>query len=82
MTTKEELQQLVDDPPDTEMNAAYRYLEYRRDMADPLLGRLLTAQEEDEELAPTEKAAVDKGWKAHRRGEMVPDADLGRELDV
>ena len=47
MKTKDELHTLVDQLPERELEAAGRYLEYLRDIHDPVLRAFLAAPEDD-----------------------------------
>ena len=68
MPTKERLRQLVDELPDTELDAAQRYLEYLRDTSDPLLRKLLNSPDDEEELTEEDLAAA-------AEAEDQPDAE-------
>ncbi|MDQ3830117.1 MAG: hypothetical protein M3361_12610 [Candidatus Tectomicrobia bacterium] len=58
MTTKASLHQLIDTLPDTELEAAERYLLFLREMADPVRRALLTAPWDDEPETEEERKAV------------------------
>ena len=82
MTTKEELHRLVEELPKNELPAARRYLEYLRNMGDPLLRALMEAPLDDELETDTERAAVQEAWEAVTRGEVVSDEELRIELGL
>ncbi len=56
MTTKASLHQLIDTLPDTELEAAERYLLFLREMADPVRRALLTAPWDDEPETEEERS--------------------------
>ena len=80
MTTKESLRRLVNELPESELDAARRYLEYLRDTADPLMRKLLEAPEDDEPTTPEEDEAVEEAWREYLRGEFVSAEEAKREL--
>jgi hypothetical protein len=84
MTTKSVLHQLVEQLPDCEVPAAARYLRYLRDTLehDPIVRFLDAAPEEDEPTTPEETAALEEGWEAYKRGDVLSDAHLRRELGL
>jgi len=82
MTTKEELHRLVEELPKNELPAARRYLEYLRNMGDPLLRALMEAPLDDELETDAERAAVQEAWEAVTRGEVVSDEELRIELGL
>ena len=80
MTTKESLRRLVNELPESELDAARRYLEYLRDTADPLMRKLLEAPKDDEPTTPEEDEAVEEAWREYLRGEFVSAEEAKREL--
>lgn len=68
MRSKEDLHQLLDELPESEVEVAARYLEYLRDTADPLVRSLLSAPEEDEELNDETRATLDEARQQARQG--------------
>ena len=69
--TRSRLHHLVDELPESELDAAVRFLEYLRDTGDPLLRSLETAPEDDEPVTPEDEERIREGWAAYRRGETV-----------
>ena len=63
MSAKERLHQLVDDLPDSELQAARRFLEYLRSLQDGV---------DDEPLSPEALEAIREGEEAMKRGESLP----------
>jgi hypothetical protein len=80
MTTKASLHQLIDTLPDTELEAAERYLLFLREMADPVRRALLTALWDDEPETEEERNAVQEAREELARGETIADADLWTRL--
>lgn len=81
MITREELHRLIDALPESEWQAARRFLEYLRDRGvDPLLRALADAPEDDEPVTPEEEAAIREAYQAIARGEVVPLEDVARRL--
>ena len=82
MTAKEELHRIVDLLPDSETQAALRFLEYLRDAPhdDPVTPMLLSAPEDSEPLSPEEEAAVEKGLQEMRSGQTIPWEEVRRQI--
>ena len=58
MTIKDDLHRLVDELPEEELHGAKRYLEYLRNMGDPVLRALREAPIDDEPSSPEERTAL------------------------
>ena len=69
MASKDTLHRLVDELPDSEVQAAKRFLEFLRTLGDPVLRAFLTAPEDDELLTPEEVAESDMAWRAYQEGQ-------------
>ncbi len=80
MTTKENLRRVVDQLPDSELDAALRYLEYLRDTSDPLVRGLLDAPVDDEPTTLEEDARASEAWKEYLDGEAVSAEEAKQEL--
>ncbi len=80
MTIKDELHRLVDELPQKELYGAKRFLEYLRNMGDPLLQALMEAPEDDEPTTPEEDKGADEAWQEYLRGEARPWEDVREEL--
>ena len=80
LTTKADLRRLVGQLPESELEAALRYLEYLRDTADPLLRALMQAPEDDEPTTPQEDAEAEEAWQEYLRGEARPWEEVRKEL--
>ena len=73
MTIKEQLHELVDQLPESELATAERMLAALRDSAqDPVYRMLLEAEEDDEPTTEEDVAAITEGWKQYREGKVKP----------
>jgi hypothetical protein len=81
-TTKEDLRRLVDELPNSELDAARRFLEYLRDTDDPLLKKLLEAPEEDEELADKAVVALAEAEEDFKAGRVITNEKIKREFGL
>lgn len=84
MTAKERLHQLVEELPEgAATSAAERILAHlRRFGDDPVLRALMQAPADDEPETDAERAAAAEGWAALRRGDVITDEELRRELGM
>jgi len=80
MTIKDELHRLVDELPQKELRGAKRFLEYLRNMGDPVLRALSEAPEDDEPETEEEKAAVGEAYEDLKAGRLIPLDDVKREF--
>ena len=80
MTIKDDLHRLVDELPQKELHGAKRFLEYLRNMGDPVLRALMEAPEDDEPTTPEENEGADEAWQEYLRGEARPWEDVRKEL--
>lgn len=81
MTVKERLHRLVDNLPDSEAAVAERVLEALSATTHGGLPAFLSnAPADDEPYTEQERAAVEEAYEAIRRGEVLSDAELKREL--
>ncbi len=79
---KKDLHELVDALPATEVPAAKRYLQYLRDMGDPVLRAARSAPIDDEPETPEERLAVAEAREAIAQGKVLTDEQLRRELGL
>ena len=79
MTIKDELHRLVDELQARELHGAKRYLEYLRNMGDPVLRALLEAPEDDEPTTPAEDEGAREAWQEYLRGEAISADEAKRE---
>ena len=82
MKSKEELHRLIDELPDSETNAAGRYLEHLRDLTDPFVRALVEASEDDEATGPGEDEGADEAWQEYLNGEARPWEEVRKDLGV
>ena len=80
MTIKEELHRLVDELPECELYGAKRFLEYLRNMGDPVLRALMEAPYDDEPTTPEEDKGAEEAWQEYRRGKAISAEEAKREL--
>ena len=80
MTIKEDLHRLVDELPKKELPVAKRYLEYLRNMGDPVLRSFMEAPEDDEEETEEETAMIEEARQEYLRGEARPWEEVRGEL--
>ena len=83
VTQREELHELVNALPESELKTAVRYLRYLRAIGtDPVLRALLEAPIDDEPETPEEATAVAEAREAIARGDLLSDEQLRRELGL
>lgn len=82
MATKEKLHELVEQLPPGEIEAARRYLEYLRDLGDPLLRMLMQAPLDDEPEDEEERAAIAEGRAEIAAGRVVTHDEVKREFGL
>jgi len=80
MTIKDELHRLVDELPESESHAAKRFLEYLRNMGDPMMQALMEAPIDDEPTTAEEDKGAEEAWQEYLRGEARPWEDVRKEL--
>ena len=80
MTIKEDLHRMVDELPKKELPVAKRYLEYLRNMGDPVLRSFMEAPEDDEEETEEETAMIEEARQEYLRGEARPWEEVREEL--
>ena len=80
MTIKEDLHRLVDELPKKELPVAKHYLEYLRNMGDPVLRSFMEAPEDEEEETEEETAMIEEARQEYLRGEARPWEEVREEL--
>ena len=80
MTIKEDLHRLVDELPKKELPVAKRYLEYLRNMGDPVIRSFMEAPEDDEEETEEETAMIEEARQEYLRGGARPWEEVREEL--
>jgi len=68
---KNRLEELIEQLPEGEVQAAVRYLEYLKHRSDPYLKFLMSVPEEDEELTDRFQKELDRAWKDFDEGQVV-----------
>ena len=82
MTMKEELHRLVDELPDSESHAAKRFLEYLRNMGDPMMQALMEAPMDDEPETEEERAAIAEAYDDIAAGRVVTMEEIKHEFGL
>lgn len=83
MATREALRRLVDRLPESELQAAQRFLEYLHVAgSDPVLQAFIQAPEDDEVETPEEAAAVSKAREDVARGDVLSTDQLRQALGL
>lgn len=81
MTTREEVHQLVQNLPESELQAARRFLEFLRTAGDDALLRALReAPTDDEPTTPEEDAGAEDAWREYQQGKALPWEKVRKEL--
>ena len=79
---RETLHRIVDELPDNELRAAKRYMEYLRNMGDPLARKLAEARYDDEPLTAEDEAALQEGLADFAAGRVYTPEEVKRELGL
>lgn len=79
---RETLHRIVDELPDNELRAAKRYMEYLRNMSDPLVRKLAEAPYDDEPETEEERAAVEEAYEDFEAGRVYTSEEVKRELGL
>ena len=79
---RETLHRIVDELPDNELRAAKRYMEYLRNMSDPLVRKLAEAPYDDEPLTAEDEAALQEGLADFAAGRVYTAEEVKRELGL
>lgn len=81
MTAKEELYQLIEKLPESELATARRFLEYLCTVSqDPVARALQQAPIDDEPVTPEEAEAIREALREVERGETIPHEEVLRRL--
>jgi hypothetical protein len=80
--TREDLHELIDRLPDSEIPKIAQVLELLQADFDPLARLLRDAPEDDEPLTNEEETELRESEEEYRRGEFVRMEDLARELGI
>jgi hypothetical protein len=81
-STRERLRRLVDQLPDSELNAAERFLQFVDLHGDPFLIALKNAPSDDEPLNAGDREALAEGRRALAEGDTLSDEELRAELGI
>lgn len=80
--SKQEIKDLIDGLPDSELHAAKRYLQYLRDYNDPFLNALAKAPWDDEPLTEDDLKAIAESKEDIAAGRVVSQEELKKELGI
>lgn len=81
MTDRERLHVIVEDLPESEVQAALRLLEnLSHDENDPVLKALQDAPPDDEPLTEEDAAALEEAWEDVRQGRLVSHEEVRRQV--
>ena len=78
--TREDLHKLVDYLPECEWEVSYWVLLAHLKQHDPLLWRLMTAPEDDEEETEEERLAVEEAMEDVRAGRLISQEEIEERL--
>ena len=78
--TRDDLHKLVDHLPECEWEVSYWVLLAHLKQHDPMLWRLMTAPEDDEELTEEEVLAIEEGKEDFRNGNWITQEELEERL--
>lgn len=79
MASRDELHHLINELPESELQAARRFLEYLCD--DAVMKMLREAPEDDEPTSAEEDQAAEEGWREYQAGKARPWEAVRKELD-
>ena len=80
MHTRNDLYRLIDSLPESEVQAARRFLEYLRDSRDPVLMALLSAPDDDEPETDEERESVSEARQDIQAGRSVSPKTIWNEM--
>lgn len=82
MLTRDDVHRLVDTLPESDLEIAARVLEGLHLSSDPVLAALARADAgEPDTLTDEERVALHEGLDEIERGEVVPHAEIRREIE-
>ncbi len=82
MTTREEIHELLDQLPESELEDLHRVVLERLAKHDPVLQAFLNAPEDDEPETEEERTAVAEAYEDFRAGRVFTLEQVKRELDL
>ena len=80
--SRQELKDLIDGLPDLELHAIKRFIQYIRDMDDPLLRLMAEAPWDDEPVTEEDIAAFTETDEDFRTGNVFTQEEIERELGL
>ncbi len=83
MIAREELHELIDRLPESELPAVRSYLHYLAETnSDRVLRALVNAPVDDEPETEEERKSVEEGRKALAEGRVLSDEEMARDLGL
>ncbi len=79
---KREIISLIDSLPEDDLHAVKRYVQYVRDLQDPLLNALADAPWDDELLTDEDRAAIAEAREDIVAGRTISAENLKEELGI
>ena len=79
---REELKGLIDGLPDYELHAVKRFIQYVRDMDDPVLRSIIEAPWDDEPVTEEDLKAIAESNRDIAAGRVISHEDLKAELGI
>ena len=80
--SRQELKDLIDGLPDLELHAIKRFIQYIRDMDDPLLRLMAEAPWDDEPVTEEDIAAFTETDEDFRTGNVFTQEEIEKELGL
>ena len=80
--SRQEIKDLIDGLPDIELHAVKRFIQYIRDMNDPLFRILAEATWDDEPVTDEDLEAIEESNRDIAAGRVISHQDLKAELGI
>ena len=80
--SRQAIKDLIDDLPDLELHAVKRFVQYVRDMDDPLLRLMAEAPWDDEPVTEEDLEAIEESNRDIAAGRVISHQDLKAGLGI
>ncbi len=80
--SRQEIKDLIDGLPDLELHAVKRFIQYIRDMNDPVFRILAEAPWDDEPVTDEDLEAIEESNRDIAAGRVISHQDLKAELGI
>ena len=80
--SRQAIKDLIDDLPDLELHAVKRFIQYVRDMDDPLLRIMAEAPWDDEPVTEEDLEAIEESNRDIAAGRVISHQDLKAGLGI